>query len=347
MIDILAANAEKTEQRRRPTAESVQAAREAGAFALGTPVEYGGRGAGATEVARMLTTMGRACPSTAWIAATSLTGKVLAARSGDFGDRARATMFADPDALFCGTGRPGGHGERGAEHVRISGRWSSVSGCEDAEWAALATMVDGTFSMAVIPMADLTVDRDWDVAGMRGTGSHTVVAEGVLVDADFVTPLKAPPTAASRRLFGVAHLAPVVGATFAALDLTVAMFASSRKPFMTSYASMGESPGARHWLAEAATLSERAERTMLTVAAEVDESAALNDRDAGRMALNLADAARDCRQAVDLMLDLHGTGAFATRNPLQRLWRDVAVGSRHFHLNRYLAVEGYGALLAG
>jgi alkylation response protein AidB-like acyl-CoA dehydrogenase len=44
--------------------------------------------------------------------------------------------------------------------------------------------------------------------------------------------------------------------------------------------------------------------------------------------MDLADAARDCRSAVDKLLDLHGASGFAVSNPLQRYWRDIAVGSR-------------------
>jgi hypothetical protein len=50
---------------------------------------------------------------------------------------------------------------------------------------------------------------------------------------------------------------------------------------------------------------------------------------------------------VDLMLDLYGTSGFDTSSVLQRFWRDVAVGSRHPHLNPYLAVENLGTALAG
>ncbi|GAA1319325.1 hypothetical protein [Pseudonocardia xinjiangensis] len=106
-------------------------------------------------------------------------------------------------------------------------------------------MVDGTFSFVQIPMADLTVERTWDMAGMRGTGSHTVVADGVLVPAERVGALRLPPDLGAAQLFGICALAPVVGATFGALDVVTAMFASDRKPYMTSYSRMGESPGAR------------------------------------------------------------------------------------------------------
>jgi hypothetical protein len=115
---------------------------------------------------------------------------------------------------------------------------------------------------------------------------------------------------------------------------------------MTRYTRMGESPGARHWLADATRLVRRAERTMLAVAAEADASG-LTGADHIRLQADLADAAGDCRSAVELMLDLHGSSGFATGNALQRCWRDVAVGSRHPHLNPYLATERAGAALAG
>ena len=346
MIDILSANAEKTEQQGRPTVGSVRAAREAGAFAMGTPAAYGGTAATATRVATTLTAMGRACPSTAWIAGTCLTAKVLVAGPITLTEAARARAFADPDALFCGTGRPEGHGERTPGGIRVSGRWPIISGCEDADWASVALMVDGTFSSALMPMTDLSIERTWDVAGMRGTGSHTVIADGVPVDPAMVAPFT-PPGLGAQQLFGITVLAPLVGATFGALDIIGAMFASDRKPFMSSYARMGDSPGARQWLAEATTRTERAERTMLAVAAEVDRGAELTEKDGRRLHLELCEAARDCRDALDRMLDLHGASGFRTTNPLQRLWRDVAVGSRHPHLTGYLAVEGYGQILAG
>lgn len=59
----------------------------------------------------------------------------------------------------------------------------------------------------------------------------------------------------------------------------------------------------------------------------------------------LADAGRDCRAAVERMLDLRGASGFQTANTLQRFWRDVAVGSRHPHLNPYLTVGNLGTAL--
>lgn len=341
VVSVLLANADKTEEQARPAAESLAAIRRDGALALRTPVSYGGSWADAENIARRLTELGRACPSTAWVAGTCMTSKNIVAAS--FGETVLERAFADPGALGCGSGNPAGRGERGAAGVRVSGRWPYVSGCEDADWAALGLMVDGVFSWAFFPITDLTIDRDWRMAGMRGTGSHTLVAEDLVVPADQVAPL-VPFAPDDLLLYGISVLGPVLGAARGALAVTDAMFASDRKPFMTAYARMGDSPGARHWLAEAAHLVERAERTMLAVARAADAASDIASRTA-QLHMDLADAARDCRSAVDKLLDLHGTSGFKTANPLQRYWRDIAVGSRHPHLSAYLTLERLGLAL--
>lgn len=339
--DVLRTQAEKTESGDRPAAESLEALREDGVFALRTPRDYGGAWADAEAIAIRLAGLGRACPSTAWVAGTCVTSKNLVSRA--FPDSLAREVFTDPDALFCGSGVPGGQGARVPDGVRISGRWRYVSGCEDAVSAVLAVMVDGVLSFAVIPVADLTVERTWQMAGMRGTGSHTLVAEDVLLPAERVV-AASPFTIGDLLLYAITVLGPVVGATQGALDATTAMFATDRKPFMSAYTRMGESPGARQWLAEATHLANRARTTMLSVA-RAAETSELSKADNSRLHMDLADAARDCRSAVELMLDLHGTGGFGTSNTIQRFWRDVAVGSRHPHLNPYLATESFGEAL--
>ncbi|SEQ93797.1 acyl-CoA dehydrogenase family protein [Lentzea albida] len=341
--EVLRAHAAEVEKNERPAPKGLAALRENGVFALRTPQAHGGAWAGVETIARRLAELGRACPSSAWVAGTCVTSKTLA--GGVFDRSEKPEFFADPDALFCGSGVPGARGERVPEGVRVTGRWPNVSGCEDAEWAGLAVMVDGAFSFALVPTAELVVERTWTAAGMRGTGSHTLVADDVLVPAERIAGAT-PFTPNDMMLFASTVLGPVVGAARGALDVVTAMFASDRKPFMTAYTRMGESAGARHWLAEAGYLVDRAEHAMLAVAREAD-SAELSPADVPRLRKVLAEAGQDCRTAVERMLDLHGASGFDRANPLQRFWRDVAVGSRHPHLNPYLAVENLGTALAG
>jgi alkylation response protein AidB-like acyl-CoA dehydrogenase len=340
-MKILAAHAEETERQGRPAAQSLEAVRQAGDFALRTPVEFGGTWADPETVARRLAELARACPSTAWNVGTSAVSKTLAVMG--LGEALPNAFTADPHAQACGSGLPLGRVERGPDGARVTGAWPNVSGCEDAAWAGLGVMDGGNFRMTLIPTADLRVERTWDMAGMRGTGSHSLVAESVLVPKELIYQAPLPGPLSTRLFFGLTVLAPVVGATRGALDVIEGLFASDRKPFMTSYTRMGESPGARQWLAEATRLVNRAEAALLAVAVTADSDVA--ESEGPRLSSEMAEAARDCRAAVDLMLDLRGASGFATSQDLQRFWRDVAVSSRHPHLNPYLASERYGQAL--
>ncbi|GLY33568.1 hypothetical protein [Kineosporia sp. NBRC 101731] len=330
-LKILAEHAAETEAQGRPVAESVEAVRADLTLS---------RGAGAVTTVRRLAELASACPSTSWNVGTNAVTKTLAKKA--FGD-------ALPDGFdqvqACGTGVPSGRAERGADGVRVTGSWKSVSGCEDATWAGVGVLDADVFSIALVPTAELKVLHTWDMAGMRGTGSHTLVADGVLVPEELIAPMPLPGPLSDRLYFGLTVLAPVVGATRGALSVIEDLFASDRKPYMTAYTRMGESSGARYWLAEATRLTNRAEQAMLAVAALVD-SEDIPETDGPRLVRELAEASRDCRAAVELMLDLGGTRGFAKSSTLQRFWRDIAVAGRHPILNTYLAAERSEAVLA-
>ncbi|MFE2337356.1 acyl-CoA dehydrogenase family protein [Streptomyces coelicoflavus] len=338
---VLSAHADETERHDRLTAAGVDALRDSGSLALRTPVEHGGTWSDAPTVARRLTELGRACPSAGWIAGTCATSKTMTALSHSAS--ARKEFFADPDALVCGSGLPSAQGVREAYGLRVTGRWDNVSGCESAEWANLAMMVDGAYHVAAVPLADLTVERNWHMAGMRGTGSQRLVADGLLVPAHRVAH-GGPPEPPVQLFLGLCVLAPVVGAAQGALDVVQDMFKSDRKPFMTSYMRMSDSPGARHWLADVASLVNRANTAMFAIA-DAGEEVNRTEVERAQVRTSLAGAAKDCRSALELLLDLHGSSGFRDSNALQRYWRDVAVGSRHPALNAYLAAEGLGSAL--
>ena len=65
------------------------------------------------------------------------------------------------------------------------------------------------------------------------------------------------------------------------------------------------------------------------------------------MRLDAARAARLCREAMDMLVEAHGTSSFADANPLQRMWRDMEVASRHAITDWQVNLEIYGKLLLG
>jgi alkylation response protein AidB-like acyl-CoA dehydrogenase len=354
--EVLAANAERTERDLRPAAESIAAVREAGLFALAVPAEFGGPEATMRVQVCALMELGQGCPSTAWVTGLSAGAKQMFL--GALPEQAKIDLFADPDVVLAASALPFGvSATETPEGLRISGRWRIASGCEDSSWSQLVVPVDvegqpARVALALVPTKDLVVERTWRVAGMAGTGSHTLRADDVLVPHTHARgPVPMPdfpalfPAGKTLRV-AVDMLAPLVGAAQRARKVVETMFAGSRAPHGTTYGRLVESPLARHWFAEATHLVDTATTRILSVADALDTAdSPLPARERARMRMELVSAASECRQAVEKLMDLHGASGFALDNPLQRLWRDVAVGTRHPALVEYVTAEDYGRIL--
>jgi len=108
-------------------------------------------------------------------------------------DAGRARVFGDPSRLFAGSTRPTGQAVATQGGFRLSGRWSLVSGCELADYLHLISLVheDGAPRMLApgqpdlrllfIPKGRYAILDTWHVGGLRGSGSHDVVVDDVLV----------------------------------------------------------------------------------------------------------------------------------------------------------------------
>ncbi|MCF3129228.1 acyl-CoA dehydrogenase family protein [Streptomyces olivochromogenes] len=327
---------------RDAAALSLAAARRAGLFAMAVPRCAGGAGAGLRTQVRVIAKLGRGCPSTAWIAALSAALKSVC--SPVFPKEARAVLFADPDAVVCGSTTPvGAEGERTGYGVSISGRWRAVAGCEDAAWAVLAVPVRTRSQLlppcpVLISTRDLTVERTAPTNGMAGTGSHTLVAQDVVVPTTHVmcTPSEAAgepaPPGASAALLGmvVLTLAPLLGAARGALCATEEGWT-------------GTGTGA-------ARLVDSATRRALHVAGVLDalgKSPSLPSQEHARLRSETMTATQECREAVEKLLDLHGVGDSAPDVALRRLWRDVVVITRHPRFSPHTVAEHYGRVLFG
>jgi alkylation response protein AidB-like acyl-CoA dehydrogenase len=353
-LPTLSANAALTEQEMRPAPDSVAAVRDAGLFALTVPRVAGGHDTDRHTFVEVLAELGRGCASTAWVTGLSASAKTVVASM--VSEAARDELFADPDAVVCASSvAQGAVGERVPGGLRISGRWAMASGSELASWAiVMVPPADGTTPAVLptlVPVSDLSIARTWTSVGLAGTSSHTLVAEDVFVPERLVTfpdgsrPLTTPETA---FIGGLAALAPMIGATRGALDVVEAAVAGNRAPYATTYARVADSPLGRYWFTEALRRTDSARQRTLRVADDLDRlspGAAMPVSERVGLRMELTTAARECREAMELLLDLHGASGFAQDNPLQRCWRDVAVGTRHPYFTPYILAEDHGRVV--
>jgi 3-hydroxy-9,10-secoandrosta-1,3,5(10)-triene-9,17-dione monooxygenase len=138
----------------------------------------------------------------------------------------------------------------------------------------------------------------------------------------------------------------------AALELTLERINKSPKAIAYSfYDDLRKSPSMQRELAEAATLIETAVLHVrrwcddIAEAARSGEELAFTKR--AQMRMDLGYAMARCREAVGLLLNVQGASAFAESNPIQRVWRDLEMASRHGLLAGEIPQEIYGRALVG
>ena len=346
--EALAPHAARTEREGRVAPEGVAAMVDAGLFKLLVPRELGGAECSVATFAAALERVARADASAGWCAMIGGTSGLMAAYLPDALAR---EVYAPADAVSCGVFAPTGRASHTAEGaVRVQGRWSFASGCEHSPWRMVGVMMlDGERPVArcVLLRAEETrVVPNWDVLGLRGTGSHDLAVDDVVVPRERLFSLLEP-SRNPRALYRVAAFG-VLAAGVAGVALGVAQGALDR---FVALAREKTPMGAKRSLAHRelvqiavarAEAKVRASRAMLYEAGDA-VMAAEGDALEARAMLRLAacNAARESAAAVDLLYEAAGAGAARAGEPLQRMFRDVHVAAQH------AMVADAVALLAG
>jgi indole-3-acetate monooxygenase len=187
ILDLVRAAADEIERSRRLPEAVVAALRDTGINRLLIPAALGGMEAPITDVMDVMERIAAADGSTGWCAAIGAGSNVFA---GYLPATGAGTVFADPDqgnaTMFAPFGRVvSDHGR-----AMLSGRWPFTSNCLHSAWIGLGALfheaegVDPVPRIVFVQVADLTIEDTWDVAGLRGTGSHHVAAAQVPVYPD-------------------------------------------------------------------------------------------------------------------------------------------------------------------
>ncbi|MFB7653026.1 MULTISPECIES: acyl-CoA dehydrogenase family protein [unclassified Streptomyces] len=369
LVPLLRENAARTEADRRVVEENIAALSEAGLFRLTVPRRLGGHEVNIRTFLEVTSELARGCGSTAWV--TTLVN-VCNWMVGLYPEQAQREVWGDnPDARVCGVLAPSATSRAVDGGLVVTGRWGFASGSLHSQWACLGVPVTDASGQqtdqgsALIPMHELTIEDTWHVAGMRGTGSNTLVADEVFVPAHRVlsvtqgvrgvypTEHKAEPLYRSALVpvLALVLAGPQVGLAQAAMDVVTASLAKGRGISYTFYERADEAPSTQIQLAEAAQLTDTARLHLMRAADDIDTWAA---RDAympfetrARVRMDTGYVTRRSREAIDVLLSVQGAGSFAEANPLQRIWRDQETGSRHAVINPAIAGELYGRALLG
>lgn len=365
---ILEQSADETDRLRRLAPPNLEALKEAGLCRLMVPKRFGGFETDIHTYIAVMAELGRGCGATSWVASLI---NVCAWLTGLFPERAQHDVWgADSDAWVAGSLAPHGEATPVDGGWRVTGRWMWASGCLHAQWAACGIHMKNesggmaNLGLSLMPMSDLTIEDTWFVAGMKGTGSNTILAKDVFVPEHRFLPYplafqgqyrtEHPDETVYRAAFVPTTVLILIGSQLgiaqAALDHTVE-WASKRGITHTNYDRQRDSTGFQILLAEAAMKIDTANLHAFRAADDLDRAARSGRhpdlRERARARTDTALVAKYCREAVEVLVSAHGTSSFADSNRMQRLWRDVHVASHHAITEWQVNLEIYGKALLG
>ncbi|MFE2040626.1 acyl-CoA dehydrogenase family protein [Streptomyces sp. NPDC059477] len=364
---LIRSHAARTERQRRVTGEVVEALSGAGIHRMNVPRRYGGYQSSLRTQVGALSEVSAACGSAGFMALIQAGCAFIAAL---FPDEAQDEIFTSPDVRVGGTLIPSAKAVVADGGYVVSGNSPFATGCQDADWHLLTALADTGEGppealWLAIPMTELTVLDDWDVSGLAGSGSNTVVARDVHVPAHRVLPvgpLLAGTFPSRRNSDDPFYRMPVLlmfcaWAAAGALGLARAALTEfeerihQRGITYTFYERQHEAPVTHLQFAEAAMKVSAAELITADLVALIESRAAGGEpyttRERVRVRAQCGYLTRLCKEAADLIGSASGASSLHREAPVQRIVRDLNALSLHSFVNPAANLELYGRVLSG
>lgn len=364
LVPVLRERAVHAEQLRRLPDETFEDFQEAGLFRCLQPKRYGGYELDPPTFYQAVMDVGAVCGSSAWILG------VIGVHNWHlalFPPGAQEDVWGEDTSIQLSTSfAPTGAVERVDGGFRLRGRWSFSSGCDFCHWAVLAGIATPVtpgeppdMRTFLVPRRDYTIDDNWHVMGLCGTGSKDIVVADAFVpeyrthsfrDAFHLTNpgLVVNDGPLYRLPFGIVFpnclAAPAIGVALGAL----ATFREQAKTRVSArdQSRVAEDPFIQFRLAEAAAeVSAARDRLLANFAAmmrlvRAGEEIPLTER--ARYRWDAAKATDWSMRAVDRLLEASGGRGIFLGNPIQRAWRDVHAMRAHAGNNPEKAAAIFG-----
>ena len=361
-----------TERSRQVPQANVEALRSAGLYRVVQPREFGGYEYDFDVLVDLIIEIGRACASTAWVCGLFAAHQWLLA--GLSREAQKDVWDNDTDALLCGSYAPACTAVLDGDGYRLSGRWAFSSGCDNAGWSFCAALLPGRSNtplqpaFLVVPATDYSIDDTWDVVGLAGTGSKTLVLDDVFVPGHRVlrfseTTSGETPGASiyPNRGFNIPMLsvipsclaAAAVGAAQGALEDYLAQTSRriTRGAVAGANSRMAEFPTIQLRVADAAASVDAARiillRDLQNVAHKVRDKGVIDIEDRITARRGQAFSVSLAIRAAEALNASTGGNGLAMSNSVQRAWRDANAVGRHISLNWDTVGTMYGQMALG
>jgi alkylation response protein AidB-like acyl-CoA dehydrogenase len=303
-------------------------------------------------------TIARGDAATGWCVSIAITSSLLA---GYLPEQGAAEALGDPRAIAAGVWAPRGTARPVDGGLLVSGRWAFCSGIthseyffggcvlvtgEEAEGARASEATGGQIQPVLravgIPTSEMEILDTWHTSGLRGTGSHDAVADGVFIPTHRTLSLLDGPLVDAPLyrfpLFGYFALsiaAAALGNARGAIDDLLDL--AGRKVALGARRTLAEKPMTQAAVGQAEA-ALRAARAFYYQAIDEAWQAAESGGPVSvemRTGLRLAatHAVRTSAEVARSMYDLGGGSSIYETSPLQRRFRDANTATAHMQVN--------------
>jgi alkylation response protein AidB-like acyl-CoA dehydrogenase len=373
LTDAIAKGGDEGQELRRLPTDLADVLIDEGLFRFTLPEELGGENASTLETIEVLEAISAIDASVGWNVMLGSEINAMAA-GGMPKDLAREVYLDNPRVVMCGGGGPGTQPAYAIEQddgsYKVWGESTFISGCHNSTWCFMGAPIidDGEprldeagqmiIKMWFLHRSQWEIVDNWDVAGLRGSGSHNVKADGAVVEPKwYPVELMLTPALYDNPVFRIPvplrlsynKVAIALGVAKGALEAFVDL-ANNKVP-MLSASKLMDRPIAQYRMAEL-TAKYRAARahvfeTMGAVEEELQRGAECPSPTTtidARLACIYASQA--CMEVVDVIHGVCGTSASYMKNPLERKLRDAHGAASHRWVSHSL-YETVGGILFG
>ena len=365
LVPRLAERAADATRRRMLPPQTIADYHAAGIVNILQPKRFGGRQGRFSLFSRIAEELTWGCASSAWVYAVLAEHQWIIAQ---YPEKAQVEVWGDnPFAVASSSLAPRAAAKKVTGGWRLSGKFPFSSGCDYAQWAILGAFLGEmrdahSVAYLLVPLSEIEIVDDWNVLGLAGTGSKSLLLEDVFVPehrhvmvADLFagTPPGAvvhpdyPVLRAPRGYLVSYSLPPVAIATAArALD-RVCRDLSTR--ISRGVTKMAESEFVQASVGEAAAAIDGA---LLLLhhgrdhsTAEVGTGRKITAAEALKARRDMVYAQHQVGWAMERLCELSGARWVYDSDPLQGMRRDVMTILTHHAASRPAAYAPYGQML--
>jgi 3-hydroxy-9,10-secoandrosta-1,3,5(10)-triene-9,17-dione monooxygenase len=362
---VLRERAQKCKSLRRVPDETIADFHAAGFFKILQSEEYGGYAMDPQVFYAVGLELARACMSSAWVLG------VVAVHNWQLNlfdaEASEDVWGVDPAVLISSSYAPMGRVTPVDGGFMLSGRWSFSSGCEHCQWVFLGAVVpteDAPWDMQnyctfLLPRCDYTIEENWDVVGLQGTGSHDIVVDNKFVPTHRVHRMKEDRGGEKHRAKAPLYRLPfmqvfaraVCNASLGAVEGVLDHYIEVAKTRVAGPVAMRDDPSAKKVAADAKSAIEHMKLMMFTSfdrlmdASRAGTTVPLAERALFRYETSMV--ADQCLAISSRMLKAAGSGAIRNGSAMLAQHQDILASQAHIaNISEPFAVN-LGGMLFG